>query len=70
MKNMDSQKKFNETSIPPREAFYSESNLEDITDKEYKHVEKLWDYNYHDLYVQYVLLMGQEGIRNYNYSYP
>ena len=41
MKNMDSQKKFNETSIPPREAFYSESNLEDITDKEYKHVEKL-----------------------------
>ena len=70
MKNMDSQKKFNETSTPPREAFYSESNLEDITDKEYKHVEKLWDYNYHYLYVQCVLLMGQEGISNYNYSYP
>ena len=45
-------------SIPPIEAFYSESNLEDITDKDYKHVEKVWEAfkikncgEYHDLYV-------------------
>ena len=45
-------------SIPPIEAFYSESNLEDITDKDYKYVEKVWEAfkikncgEYHDLYV-------------------
>ena len=30
---MDSWERFNETSLPPRKAFYSELNLEDITDK-------------------------------------
>ena len=36
-------KKFNETSIPPIEAFYRELNLEDITDEDYTHVQKIWD---------------------------
>ena len=36
-------KKFNETSIPPKEAFYRELNLEDITDEDYTHVQKMWD---------------------------
>ena len=35
---MDSWEKFNETSIPPKEAFYSELNLEDTTDEDYAHV--------------------------------
>ena len=30
---MDRWERFNETSLPPRKAFYSELNLEDITDK-------------------------------------
>ena len=31
---MDSWKRFNETSIPDKKAFYSKLNLEDITDKD------------------------------------
>ena len=45
--------------IPPKEAFYSELNLENITDKYYEHVKKVWETfeiknlsEYHDLYVQ------------------
>ena len=56
---MDSWEKFNETAIPPKEAFYSKLNLEDITDKDYAHVQKVWGVfeirnrgEYHDLYVQ------------------
>ena len=39
---MDSWEKFNETTLPPKEAFYSNLNLEDITDKEYTHAQKVW----------------------------
>ena len=43
--------------IPPKEAFYSELNLENIIDKGYEHVKKVWEAfeiknlgEYHDLY--------------------
>ena len=56
---MDSWERFNETSLPPKESFYSELNLEDISDKDYSHAQKVWDVfeikslgEYHDLYVQ------------------
>ena len=56
---MDSWERFNETSLPPKESFYSELNLEDISDKDYLHAQKKWDVfeiknsgEYHDLYVQ------------------
>ena len=55
---MDSLEKFNETSIPLKEAYYSKLNLEDITDKGYAHAQKVWDVfeiknqgENHDLYV-------------------
>ena len=55
---MDSWEIFNETSTPNKKAFYSELNLEDITDKDYAHAQKVWDVfeiknqsEYHDLYV-------------------
>ena len=58
-KYMDSWERFNETSLPPKESFYSELNLEDISDKDYLHAQKVWDVfeirnlgEYHDLYVQ------------------
>ena len=41
--DMDSWEKFDETSIPPKEAFYSKLNLENITDKDYAHVQKVWE---------------------------
>ena len=56
---MDSQERFDETSLPDKEAFYSELNLEDITDKDYVYAQKVWKVfginnlgEYHDLYVQ------------------
>ena len=38
---MDSWKRFNETSLPPKKYFYSELNLEDISDKDYLHAQKV-----------------------------
>ena len=55
---MDSWERFNETSLPPKKSFYSELNLEVITDKDYNHAQKVWKVfkiknmgEYHDLYV-------------------
>ena len=56
---MDSWEKFNEKSLPSKEDFYSNLNMEDIDDIDYRHgnnvfkgfkLENLGDY--HDLYVQ------------------
>ena len=56
---MDSWKKFDESELPPKEAFYSNINLEDISDEDYALAQKVWDVfeiknlvEYHDLYVQ------------------
>ena len=55
---MDSWERFDETSLPDKRAFYSELNLEDITDKDYEHTQKEWEVfeiknrgEYHDLCV-------------------
>ena len=40
---MGSWEKFSETSIPPKELFCSELNLEDITNEDYAHVQTVWD---------------------------
>ena len=32
-----------ENAIPPKEAFYSKLNLENITNKDYEHVKKVWE---------------------------
>ena len=56
---MDNWKKFDETTIPPKEAFYSELNLEGISDADYAHAQKVWEVfgiknrgEYRDLYAQ------------------
>ena len=55
---MDSWERFNETSLPPKKDFYSELTLEDITDKDDNHDQKVIEEycadigDYHDLYVQ------------------
>ena len=55
---MDSWEKFDEATLPPKEVFYSNLNLEDISDEDYAHAQKVWDIfeiknlgKYHDLYV-------------------
>ena len=55
---MDSWERFNKTSLPSKKDFYSELTLEDISDKDYEHAQKVFkEYctdmgDYHDLYVQ------------------
>ena len=55
---MDSWERFNESSLPTKKDFYSELTLEDISDKHYSHVQKVFEEfctdigDYHNLYVQ------------------
>ena len=38
---MDNWERFNKTSLPTKKAFYSELNLEDITEKNYNHAQNV-----------------------------
>ena len=40
---MNSLEKINDTSIPPKEAYYSKLNEEDISNADYAHVQKVWE---------------------------
>ena len=40
---INSWKKFNENALPPKEAFYSELNLEGIFDADYEYVKNVWE---------------------------
>ena len=68
----DSWEKFDETTLPPKEAFYSNLNLEDISDEDYAHAQKVWDVfetknigEYHDLYVQSDTLLLADVYENF-----
>ena len=69
---MDSWERFDEILLPDKEGFYSELNLEDITDKDYEHVQKVWEVfgmtnlgEYHDLYVQSDTLLLADVFENF-----
>ena len=38
---MDNWEKSGETTIPPKESFYSKLNLKDISDADYEHAQKV-----------------------------
>ena len=38
--DMDNWRKFDETTLPPKETFYSNLDLENISDKDYAHAQK------------------------------
>ena len=40
---MDSWERFDETSLPDKEAFHSNLNMKDITDVDYRHAEKVFN---------------------------
>ena len=71
---MSSWDKFEETKLPPKEAFHSNLNMSDISKYDYKHAQKVWKEfklknleEYHDLYLKtYVLLLSNmfEAFRN------
>ena len=69
---MDSWERFNETSLPDKEAFYSNLNMEDITDVDYKHAKIVFKNlinktlgDYHDLYVQSDTLLLADVFENF-----
>ena len=39
---MDSSERFNETSLPDKEAFYSSLNMEDITNVDHRHAKRVF----------------------------
>ena len=56
---MSSWDKFTETKLPPKEAFYSNLNMSNISDEDYQHAQKVWNAfsihnlgEYHDLYLK------------------
>ena len=69
---IDSWEKFNETALPAKEAFYSNFNIEDISNEDYAHAQKVWDVfkinnlgDYHDLYVQNDTLLLEDVYENF-----
>ena len=69
---MNSWERFDETLLPNKKAFYSELNLEDISDKDYEHAKKVWEVfeiknlgAYHDLYVQNDILLPADVFENF-----
>ena len=69
---MDDWEKFNETSLPEKENFYSHLSMEDITDADYEHAKRVFkDFEikhlgeYHDLYIQSDTLLLAEVSENF-----
>ena len=69
---MDTWKKFNEISLPNKDDFYSNLNMEDINDIDYRHANNVFKVfklenlgNYHDLYVQSDTLLLADVFNNF-----
>ena len=69
---MDSWQRFDETSLPDKESIYSNLNMEDITDVDYRHGKTVFEYlininlgDYHDLYVQCDTLLLADVLENF-----
>ena len=69
---MDSWERFNETSLPDKEVFYSHLNMEDIRDVDYRHSKIVFEYlfnknldDYHDLYAQSNTLLVADVSENF-----
>ena len=69
---IDSWERFDETSLPDKNAFYSELYLENITDKDYTHAQEVFEEfklknlgDYHDLYAQSDTLLLADVFGNF-----
>ena len=70
--HMDEWEKFNETTLPEKEEFCSNLNLEDITDADYVHAKRVCkDFEiknlgeYHDLYLKIDTLLLADIFENF-----
>ena len=73
---MDNWERFDETSLPDKEDFFSSLNMEDITDIDYRHEKKVFKEfkmnnlsNYHDLEVQSDTLLLADVFENFRNQY-
>ena len=62
--HMDGWEKFEETSLPPKDAFYSRLNMKGISDHNYEHEQQVWNTmekktlgRYHNTYLKTDLLL-------------
>ena len=69
---MDPLNKFNQDKLPPMKNFYSELTMENITNSDYRHAQKVFKtFNnkhlggYHDLYVQSDVLLLADVFENF-----
>ena len=69
---MDNWERFDETLLPSREAFYSNLNMEDFTDTDYRHANKVFKEfklkhlgEYHDLYIKSDKLLLADAFENF-----
>ena len=69
---VNSLEKLQETSLPPKEAFYSKLNEEDILDEDYQHAQNVWTTfemktmrEYHDLYLESDVLLLADVFENF-----
>ena len=69
---MDNWERFDETLLPNKEAFYSNLNMEDIADTDYRHANKVFKEfelenlgKYHDLHVQSDTLLLADVFENF-----
>ena len=69
---MDTEEKFNDTKLPPREAFYSKLSGKGITEKNYKHACNVWNTfkmktfkDYHKLYNETDALLLADVFENF-----
>ena len=69
---MDSWKRFDETLLPDKEAFYSNLNIEDTTDVGYSHAKRVYKNlsnknlgDYHDLYIKGDTLLLADVFENF-----
>ena len=70
--HMDSRERFDETSLPDKEAFYISLNKEDITDVDHRYAKRVFKKlnnknlgDYHDLYVQSDTLVPADVFENF-----
>ena len=70
--HMDDFSRFDETCLPPQEAFYSSLSDEGISEEDYKHAHEVWDTfdcrnigDYHDLYLKTDVLLLADVFENF-----
>ena len=69
---MDNWEKFDETTLPPKEAFYSKLYFKGISNEDYAHAQKVWEVfgirnrgEYHDLYAKSDTLLIADVFKNF-----